>query len=304
MQDCHVTNASIIATSYNIGGLTGGVLTNSTMTRCSYSGVVVGQNQVGGLSGTAWNQSSITESYSEGTVSGGYLIGGLVGYCTFSFGPPTQNIINNCYSRSIVTANTGRAGGIYGGSDATLILSNSYSTGAVSAPEFAGGVIGAYGAGIDIQNTFFDMETSGQTEGVGGYTGAPATPGIEARTTANMKTNEFLNLLNSGSNANLWSLETSLNDGYPILTSLLSIGETTFETPIVTVYPTIFTDMITVSTIVNLKSFKIYNIMGAMVQEGNFNGNNTIQPRNLSSGVYIIEINTENTTITKKLIKK
>lgn len=91
MQDCHVTNASIIATSYNIGGLTGGVLTNSSITRCSFSGDVVGGNQVGGIAGTGWNQSSITESYSEGTVSGGYIIGGLVGYSTFSFGPPAYS---------------------------------------------------------------------------------------------------------------------------------------------------------------------------------------------------------------------
>lgn len=46
-----------------------------------------------------------------------------------------------------VSAVNGRAGGLYGGSDGDLVLLNSYTTGTVGAPEFAGAVIGAWGGG-------------------------------------------------------------------------------------------------------------------------------------------------------------
>lgn len=304
MQDCHVTNGSIIATSYNIGGLTGGVLTNSTMTRCTFSGSVVGFNQVGGLAGTAWNNSVISESYSEGTVSGDFLVGGLVGYCTFSFGPPTTNVIDNCYSRAIVSANTGRAGGLYGGSDTALVLRNSYATGSATAPEYAGAILGAYGNGIVIENTFFDTNTSGLTEGVGGFTGAPGGYDIEGRATVDMKTTELLNLLNAGSATNPWALEPSLNDGYPVLTSLLSTKDDTFETLNVAVYPTIFTNNMTVSSTITLESFNMYSVSGAFVLEGDLENTNTIQAGNLSAGIYILNINTSIGIFTKKVIKK
>lgn len=305
MANCHVRNISLTASSYNVGGLVGSVLTNSNITKCSVSGDVTALNQVGGLAGSAWDNSSITESFSEGTVSGGYLIGGLVGYCTFAFVPNTQNIINNCYSRSIITASSGRAGGIYGGTDDALVLNNSYATGTVTAPEFAGAVIGAYGSGnITVGNTYFDLDSSQMTNGVGGYLGAPATPDINGRTTPDMKTSAIVDLLNAGATNNPWTIDATRNDGYPILGSLLSVNQNTVAVSETVVYPTVFTDRITVSSTAQLQSFSMYSITGALVLEGDLSQNNTIQPQTLSAGVYILNITTDKGMITKKVIKQ
>ncbi|MBQ0769677.1 MAG: T9SS type A sorting domain-containing protein, partial [Bizionia sp.] len=287
------------------GGLVGGILTNSTISKSSASGDVTGLNQVGGLVGTAWDNTIITESFSEGTVSGGYLIGGLVGYCTFAFVPNTQNSINNCYSRSIITANSGRAGGIYGGADDALVLNNSYATGTVTAPEYAGAVIGAYGNGnIIIGNTYFDVDASQMTMGVGGYLGTPGTPDINGRTTPDMKNSAIVDLLNAGSANNPWTIDATRNDGYPILESLLSVNQNTFTASETVVYPTVFTDRITVSSTAQLKSFSMYSLTGALVLEGDLSKNTTIHPQTLSAGVYILNITTDKGTITKKVIKQ
>lgn len=305
MENCHVTNASITATSYNIGGLVGGVVSNSTISKSSFDGDVIGLNQVGGVAGTAWSDTLISECFSKGTVSGGHLIGGLVGYCTFAFTPNTQNIVNNCYSRSTVVATSGRAGGLYGGSDDTLILKNSYTTGTVSAPEFAGAVIGAWGGGaIIVDNTYFDMDTSEMTDGVGGFLGAPATFDIEGKSTVDMKTTAFLNLLNEDSTDDLWTMDIAQNDGYPMFNSLLSIQQNTLETTLV--YPTIFTNLIHVDvpSTVQLKSFNMYNVSGALVYEGDLSQTHSIYTENLSAGIYILNIRTESGQITKKVIKK
>ncbi|WP_417236119.1 T9SS type A sorting domain-containing protein [Bizionia paragorgiae] len=305
MSNCHAQNVTITASGYNIGGLVGGILTNSNMTQCSASGDVTGLNQIGGLTGTAWDNTSITESYSEGTVSGGYLIGGLVGYCTFAFVPNTQNIINNSYSRSIVSANSGRAGGLYGGSDDALVLNNSYSTGTVTAPEYAGAVIGAYGGGnISIANTYFDLDSSQITNGVGGYLGNPGNPDINGRNTADMKNSEIVNLLNGGSTTGPWTIDATQNDGYPILASLLSVDQNTFTASNTVVYPTLFTNQITVSSAKKLESYSMYSITGALVLKGDFTHSNTINTQALSSGVYVLNIATNEGTLTKKVIKK
>lgn len=48
-----------------------------------------------------------------------------------------------------------------------------------------------------MENIYFDTESSEMTEGVGGFGGAPTTPDITAKTTAEMKTNEMVDFLNA-----------------------------------------------------------------------------------------------------------
>ncbi|GGW56172.1 putative secreted protein (Por secretion system target) [Winogradskyella epiphytica] len=310
MVNCHVTNASVLGEtvnydSYNVGGLVGGILIGSTMSNCSFEGDVVGVSQIGGLAGSAWDTTSITESYSTGSVSGGYLIGGVVGYCTMSFVPNSNNIVNNCYSRSTVNASLGRAGGIYGGADSNLVLNNSYATGTVTAPEFAGGVVGYWGGGYNVvENCYFDTETSQLTDGVGGFGAAPADYSIEGRTTSNMKTTDLVDLLNAGSEDGPWTIDATMNDGYPILNNNLSVNTTVFET--VNVFPTVFTNEITVDVpaSVQLKSFKMYNTIGALVSEGDFSQAHSINTTNVPAGIFILHITTENGTFTKKVMKQ
>lgn len=311
MTNCKATNISILAgadsdsqfAGQNTGGLIGELTTDSSISNCQSSGDVVGINQIGGLVGTAWDKTEITQCYTEGTVSGKYNIGGLAGYCVYAFEPERNNTINNSFSRASIEAELGRAGGLYGGSDGNLRIKNSYSTGAVTAPEYAGAIIGAWGSDIVVENTYFDEETSGLSDGVGGFTQAPEDYDIEGRTTADMKTEEFVGLLNAGSDEAPWGIDADINDEYPVFSEMLSTPSFEAESLSITVYPTVFDNQLSVSTQLNLASYRMYNINGVLVSQGNFNGNKTITTGNLSAGVYILKINAENSTVTQKVIK-
>ncbi|MFD2551656.1 T9SS type A sorting domain-containing protein [Bizionia sediminis] len=282
-----------------------GVLTNSTITRCSFIGTVEGFSQVGGVTGTAYNNTTISQCFSEGSVSGSFLIGGVVGYCTFSIFNESENILENSYSRANITATGGRAGGVYGGAEVTLTMFNTYATGTVSAPEFQGGVIGAFGAGpISIENSYFDIETSNNTEGVGGFLGAPTTYDIEGRTSADMKTEAFVALLNTGNTESLWAIDPNVNDGYPIFGYLLSVPENTLNTATVSVYPTVFTNNITIKSAAMLKKATVHNLNGVALFTANLSTSNTLDASNLSAGMYLLVIETNAGTVTKKVIKK
>lgn len=301
----HATNANITCSGYNCGGLVGGLLTDSSVSNSSAIGEITGESQIGGLVGSAWDKTDITNSYSEGNITADYLAGGLVGYCTMAFAPYRTNAVNNSYSRANVTVILGRAGGLYGGADSDLLITNSYSTGTVYAPEFEGGFIGAFGGGsIDIENTYFDTESSELTEAVGGFTGPTQTYDIEGKTTAEMKSQAVVDLLNTGSNDNPWTLDANENDGYPILDQTLSTTHPKEIKLALDIYPTVVDSQINVSSELELEAFRIYNYSGQMVSEGNLKHNKTINANGLSAGTYLLNISTTEGTVTKKFIKK
>ena len=78
-----------------------------------------------------------------------------------------------------------------------------------------------------------------------------------------------------------------------------------FSASNVKVYPNPATDKLTIETNnVNLSSIEIYNLLGKKVLEQNKLSNNTINISNLSNGVYMLKLNSDNMSITKKLIVK
>ena len=104
--------------------------------------------------------------------------------------------ISNCYSTGSVTATATSnprsrafAGGLVG-YNYSGIISNCYSTGSVTATasssSFTGGLIGEnYGSG-SVVGSFWDINTSGLTDGVGNMD--PDPNGVIGKTTAEMKT--------------------------------------------------------------------------------------------------------------------
>ena len=301
IENCSAINVSVTGNN-STGGLVGGFLTNSSISKSHAIGDVVGAVQVGGLAGTGWNNIQLTECYSEGTVTATFLVGGLIGAFPFAFSG--QSIINNSYSRASVVANSERAGGLIGGADNALIVKNSYSTGTATAPQSAGGVIGFWG-GITMENMYFDTESSGMTEGVGGFGGAPAPTNIIGKTTAEMKTSEMVDLLNAGIPNGPWSINSNENDGYPILNFVLSIPQNQMDASTITVYPTIFENVISVSTTSELTAYSIFNSTGALVSNGKISGDNAnITADSLSSGLYFIRIDTANGSVTRRIIRK
>ncbi len=303
--NCHVTNASITLADYNGGGLVGGALTDSSISQSSFQGDVVGGSQIGGIAGSIWDKCSIEECYSEGTVSAQYLSGGILGYTTFAFQPDRENTVLNSYSRSDISVILGRAGGLHGGG-AAFIIKNSYSTGSVSAPEFEGGFIGVIdGGGYILENNYFDYESSGLTDAVGGFQGPPAETDITGKSTAEMKDAAIIALLNAGNSEGPWSIDPAKNDGYPILEQTLSVDNFFTELQ-VEIYPTIATQNVFVESKMQLKSYAIYNLSGKLLSQGNLQNNtkNTLKVDQLSAGIYLLQIVGENSTSTKKIIKK
>jgi hypothetical protein len=142
-----IEDASITGKSY-VGGLVG-YSDSSIITACYVTGAVTGTDMVGGLAGHGQN-SSITSCYAMGTVSGtGRYAGGLVGY-------RYKGKIDSCYATGAVSGSDWYVGGLVGG--------NSYLA--------------------SITASFWDIQSSGQSLGVGG--GTPT--GVTGKTTAEMKT--------------------------------------------------------------------------------------------------------------------
>lgn len=301
IENCSAINISVTGGN-NTGGLVGGLVQNSTISKSHASGDVVGALQVGGLIGSGWAMVQINESYSEGTVTANFLAGGLVGAYPFAFAGTST--IDNSYSRSLVVAGEERAGGLIGGADNALLVKNSYSTGTVSAPSFEGAIIGFWG-NINMENIYFDTESSGMTEGVGGFGGPPVTPDITGKTTAEMKTAAMVDLLNAGSPDGPWSIDSSTNDGYPVLNFVLGIQSNNLDAASVKVYPTVFDTDFTVSSTLALNSYQIYSLSGALISSGSLDGNTTtVTAANLSTGVYILTVRSAEGMISKRIIKR
>jgi hypothetical protein len=179
-KDVGVVNVTVIGNDY-AGGLVGH--SDGTVTHCYSTGSVTGEEHVGSLVGhngaivsnshssgnvtgdsrvgglVGWNQATLSNSYSSCTVTGNTSVGGLVGdnwyyECTLS----------NSYSTGSVTGRS-RVGGLVGvnyyGS-----VSNSYSTGSVAGSTGVGGLVGYNTA--TVSNSFWNVETSGQSNSAGG----------------------------------------------------------------------------------------------------------------------------------------
>lgn len=166
-----------------IGGLVGtlptGSITQSYATGNVTLSIYDGSSlQLGGLIGSIgaspYSSSysvSITDCYATGNVNtyggAGAYIGGLIGYI--------YNMNHPKVSNSFATGNVAGAsyvGGLIGYSDAPMFeIDNSYSAGKVTAnaPNVTGGLIARdYSNGKYVYNSYWDIQTSGQTVSSGG----------------------------------------------------------------------------------------------------------------------------------------
>jgi hypothetical protein len=175
-----------------VGGLVGydaGTVSNSYST-----GSVTGDRGVGGLEG--WNYGTVSNSYSTGSVTGDVGVGGLVGEnllnATVSNSYSTGNVAGNedvgglvgtnimgsvssSYSSGNVTGDV-NVGGLVGENQFEGTVSNSYSTSSVTGENAVGGLVG-WNHDATVNNSFWDVETSGTSTSDGGM----------GKTTAEMK---------------------------------------------------------------------------------------------------------------------
>jgi len=231
---CYATG-NVYGNSTSVGGLIGMTVSNTYLYNSYATGNVTsnetGIEFVGGLIGRCWGPTTINSCYATGNVYGYDSVGGLTGslywYCT----------LNNSYARGNVTGNY-KVGGLVGYLYTSAYTYNSYATGSVSGSTSAHGLIGLYSTG-NAFNNFWDNETSGQTDADGSATGKSTVDMKNLSTYTNTSTNglsspwDFLN--NPGedaANQNVWHINGTINDGYPILIGIgLGAG---FESPVVT----------------------------------------------------------------------
>ena len=305
VENCHSTNGAVTGTGANIGGLVGSLLTNSSILKSSAEGTVEGFQQVGGIVGSPYDFANVTECYAAGNVTGFTHVGGIAGYSAFAFGSNRIITINNCYSRANVTATDSFAGGIYGGSTAQLVIKNSYSTGLITATSGTGGLIGQI-PNVTAVNNYWDLDNSNVSVAVGEWMGAPMTVDITGKTTSEMKNAAMVILLNQNQPELPWTIDASVNDGYPILaSSLLQNNSFTTVKSTVLVYPTMTADFVNISSAVNLTNATVHSISGSLVKSQSLHGlENTIDFSGIISGVYFLNIQTENGSSTHKIIKK
>jgi hypothetical protein len=139
-----------------VGGLIG--MNKGDVSRCFAAGTVSGRYYTGGLTGDNHPDYTISDSYSFCTVSGDFRVGGLTGN--------NWGTISNCYAMGNITGNED-IGGLVGTNNSSAVI-NCYSTGTVIGYLHVGGLVGSCYNTEDVNASFWDIETSGQTTSDGG----------------------------------------------------------------------------------------------------------------------------------------
>ena len=162
-------NEGTVSNSYSTGSVTGdgyvGGLAGwngfwgyvGTISNCYSTADVTGDSWAGGLVGYNIRGCTVSNSYSTGSVSGTWGTGGLVG--------GSVGTVRNSYATGSVTGNS-NAGGLVGFNGIDGSVTNCYSTGSVTGDEYVGGLVG-HDMGT-VSNSFWDIETSGQSNSAGG----------------------------------------------------------------------------------------------------------------------------------------
>lgn len=182
-----------------------------TITNCYATGIVTGNGYIGGLVGDAY-ESTIRRSYTTGSVIGGgtsAVVGGLVGF-TY------KTRVQRCYSTSTVEGDH-YVGGLVG-----YIMYNAvlwcYASGNISGSSYVGGLLG-WCEEPTVNYSFWDTETTGQENGIGG---GPCYGFVYGKTTAQMKQKSTFTHLNWDF-VETWGIED--NQTYPFLRLTYPVGD-------------------------------------------------------------------------------
>jgi hypothetical protein len=282
IQNCHnygnitVQNVNSMYSAVSCGGIVGN-LTACEMTECSSRGSM---QMHGG------------DSYLAEKVSCGGIAGTMSGTLT------------NCYNNGDLTVAVHKAdpaqgldrnaGGLIGScySDDELIVTNSYGVSDIvivadDEPYNMGGIVGFVKNAVQttIDNCYYlNTIESGNDYG---------TPKSEDE----MKSEEFIGLLNADEEVFFMDTYGYLNDGFPILKwqheSHVGVDETDWQGN-VAVYPNPVQSLVTVSG-ENLKELEVINILGQPVLKIGCSGESvTIDLANQPAGVYFIKITDKN----------
>ncbi|MDP8211293.1 MAG: GLUG motif-containing protein [Candidatus Stygibacter australis] len=214
IRDCYAE--SYLTGYYSTGGLIGCCAISSEIINCYSSGEVDGENFTGGLIGVIDNDCSVTSSFSSCTVTGVGGVGGFAGINKWAE-------ITNCYALGDVNGSYTTGGFV--GVNNNAAIENSYAVGNVNGGENTGGFAGENDDGSSIYHCVWNVESSGQEDGVGldeGYIND-----LQGMTSGEMQV--LANYLDMGwdfideeinGTEDIWDMDSGLNNGYPFITAI------------------------------------------------------------------------------------
>lgn len=168
---CSVQQGTVSLQYFVVGGLVGYNI-NGTIQDCYAVTSVSGMEAVGGLVGCN-SYGTITRCYARCQIGFGDYMGALAG-------TNENGTIEHCYAHGSVIG-LDVLGGLVGMNSG--IITDCYSTTYVSGNNAVGGLVGDERVGGVVTNSFWDTETSGQSNGIGfGQSGE-----VTGKTTAQMK---------------------------------------------------------------------------------------------------------------------
>ena len=267
------TEVSVTGNGNNsVGGLVGFNNDASTIVNCHSISSLSGNDDVGGIAGMNI-YSTILNSFSTCNITGNDCLGGLVGDCYESF-------ISNSYSKGSVIEGNSKVGGLVGINISCPII-NSYSTSCVIGNNYVGGLIG-YIDYPNVQNSFWDTQTSGQATSAGG-TGKTTTEMQDVATYTSLATVgldepwDFVgNPFDDVGNEDFWDIDAEINEGYPYFANPytdVDEEEIIVVTPkipkLIGNYPNPFNPTTTISFSIPVESIvdiSVFNIKGQKVK--------------------------------------
>jgi len=199
--------ADVYATEYAgaAGGLVGVSLYPLNISLSHASGRVGGANITGGLVAVMAG-GSISQSFATARVSGELEAGGLVGH-----------FIDGSIQDSYATGEVGsreveHVGGLAGWIESSSTVHSSYAAGMVKRGSYKhadrGGFVGTAESGDDFAWDYWDVDTSGMTQGCG----SGDCNGVTGQSDAQMKS-----ALPAGFDPAVWGQDPNINNGYPYL---------------------------------------------------------------------------------------
>lgn len=128
INECHVSDASIVAPQANVGGLVGLLATSSTIHASVFTGTIQAGELAGGIVAEMGSDEQVYDCHTQAIIEGKQTIGGIVGLSDRSY-------VHHCYAEgelALAAASTSaRVGGIVGeittdatGSSTKVVLSN------------------------------------------------------------------------------------------------------------------------------------------------------------------------------------
>ena len=181
------SDGSVAAFNEHAGGLVGANYNDATISASYSNASVNGNTHVGGLLGRNYTNATISASYATGDVDGSSAVGGLVG----------END-SATVAASYATGRTSGTGGLVGGLvgyNRGGAISASYATGSVhGAGDRVGGLVGLTQSDGTTTASYWDVQTSGQTDSDGG----------EPKTTQQLQSPTQNTGIYSGWDADIW----------------------------------------------------------------------------------------------------